>query len=611
MASQSKFCRETTKFEITGAACKGSHSQLAVQDGLGMSWFSLLLVALAMALFSAPDLARAGMDETTYTFSPRFGTRKIELSATDKQHLDEIAAEWQGLEIVSLEVVGHTDNIPIAPQNRKEFANNQVLSEARARTVADYLAGRLQVPATRIRVIGMGDRQPVASNRNAGGRAQNRRVDVTLRAAAAAVPASLPAAPAAAGPAVLQRARVLIDQGKASEAFRLLRTVESEMIGDSDYDYLYGLAALESNDLGEAMFALQRAVELDPGYAAARMELARAHFQTGDLPEAKRQFEMLAGQNPPETARAAILQRLAVINRTLSLLEPKLQYYLRAGSGYDSNANSATDLNSFLGFDLSEQSQETSSPFAMAGGGLRYLRPHSATLVLDTRLDLSHRANFDASFVDSTAARFSVGLRQEKETQVRSLGIQGYRQHVDGSLNSQGLAISGQWNFELDEKWQLGVLGRIGTTRYGDSLKVKNVYEYLGGVSAAMRFGDDEQGSFGVSVVYGMDEPIEDGSRYARDLYGINSFLNWAFSGSLQGNLSVGVLQADYEEVFFPLQYSSPREDTLTQARLAAFWKFRPEWILNPSLAWYSNSTDVEIFEFDRFELMISVSRVW
>ncbi len=418
---------------------------------------NLLLGSLLLALVAAllvpvlPDAAEPTLDQTRYTVSPRFGTRKAELSADDRQLLDSIAVQWQGRADLTLVVVGHTDNVPIAERNRKEYANNQVLSEARAQTVANYLAQRLNIPQQRLRVLGMGDREPVASNATAEGRAKNRRVDVTLRAAdSARQPATQLQAPGGPRTAVLTRARALIDQGQAGEALGLLRSVESELIGNPEFDYLYGLAALESNDLGEAMFALQRAVELDPGYAAARMELARAHFQTGDLPEARRQFEMLAGQNPPETARAAIYERLALIKRMQSLRESRVLYYLKSGGGYDSNANSATALNNFLGFELSEQSRETSSPFIMVGGGVRYLKPRSDSLVFDTRLDLSHRANFEASFVDSTALRFNAGLRQEKASQTRSVDLQGYRQQVDGSLNSQGLGLAGQWNFKLD-----------------------------------------------------------------------------------------------------------------------------------------------------------------
>lgn len=569
------------------------------------------LFSLACLFLIGNGYAARDSNDATYTFATQFETRKTDLSANDRARLDEIAKDWQGRDGLSLEVIGHSDNVPIAAHNRKEFANNQVLSEARARSVASYLAKRLGVSAAHVSVTGMGARQPIASNDSAAGRARNRRVDVRLRVREKAAARTPPSAQSTGGAAVLERARALIDQGKAPEALALLKTVETDMIGSSDFDYLYGLAALESQDLGEAMFALQRAVELDPAYAAARMELARAHYQTGDLPEAKRQFEILASQNPPSTARAAISERLAMIERMQSLADPKLQYYLRTAAGYDSNANSATSLNNFLGFDLSEQSQEASSSFAMVGGGLRYLRPQSRSLKLDTRLDVAHRANFDASFVDSTSLRFNVGLRQEKASQVRSLGVLGYRQSVDGDLNSQGLAIGGQWNFKLDDTWQVGVLGRAGTTRYGDALKVKDVYEYLGGVSGSMTFGDEDQGSVGVSLIYGVEDPIQDGSRYARSLYGVNSFIYWAFSPRLQGSLSAGLLKADYDEAFFPLEYPDPRKDTLAQARLAAFWKFRPEWVLNPSFAWYSNSTDVRIFEFERYELMISVSRLW
>ncbi len=115
----------------------------------------------------------------------------------------------------------------------------------------------------------------------------------------------------------------------------------------------------------------------------------------------------------------------------------------------------------------------------------------------------------------------------------------------------------------------------------------------------------------GVSLVYGSEDPIEDGSRYARNLYGLRGFANWIFSSKLRGNLSLGVLKADYDEIFFPLEYAQPREDTLLQGQLSAAWQFRPEWVLSPSLGYYRNSTDVQIFEFDRFELMLSVSRLW
>lgn len=58
---------------------------------------------------------------------------------------------------------------------------NQILSEDRANTVADYLASR-GVNPNRITPVGFGKRYAIASNSTPQGQAQNRRVEVTLHA---------------------------------------------------------------------------------------------------------------------------------------------------------------------------------------------------------------------------------------------------------------------------------------------------------------------------------------------------------------------------------------------------------------------------------------------
>ncbi|WGF87146.1 OmpA family protein [Marinivivus vitaminiproducens] len=86
--------------------------------------------------------------------------------------LDQVAQdliEDRGTDVV---VVGHTDST--GPE-----AYNQALSERRATSVADYLLGAGVPQASVVRVYGLGETQPVASNDTREGRAQNRRVDIT------------------------------------------------------------------------------------------------------------------------------------------------------------------------------------------------------------------------------------------------------------------------------------------------------------------------------------------------------------------------------------------------------------------------------------------------
>lgn len=69
-------------------------------------------------------------------------------------------------------VTGHTDSTGTA-------AYNQDLSQRRASSVASVLQ-QGGVAGSRIRVVGAGESQPIATNQTSAGRAQNRRVDITI-----------------------------------------------------------------------------------------------------------------------------------------------------------------------------------------------------------------------------------------------------------------------------------------------------------------------------------------------------------------------------------------------------------------------------------------------
>jgi type VI secretion system protein ImpK len=72
-------------------------------------------------------------------------------------------------------IAGYTDNIPI---RSLRYPSNWQLSKDRADTVKTLLAGT--VAPERLRAEGRADSDPVASNATPAGRAQNRRVEITL-----------------------------------------------------------------------------------------------------------------------------------------------------------------------------------------------------------------------------------------------------------------------------------------------------------------------------------------------------------------------------------------------------------------------------------------------
>lgn len=89
-------------------------------------------------------------------------------------------------------VVGHTDNVPI----RARFASNWELSTARALAAVHFLTEKAGVDPRRVGAAGYGEYRPIADNSTPEGRAQNRRIAITILpdelAAADVVPAAKP-----------------------------------------------------------------------------------------------------------------------------------------------------------------------------------------------------------------------------------------------------------------------------------------------------------------------------------------------------------------------------------------------------------------------------------
>ena len=77
-------------------------------------------------------------------------------------------------------VNGYTDNVPIGPGlMRQGITSNQELSQKRADTVMQYLISQGVKPSL-LSARGFDEADPVASNDTPAGRAQNRRVELTL-----------------------------------------------------------------------------------------------------------------------------------------------------------------------------------------------------------------------------------------------------------------------------------------------------------------------------------------------------------------------------------------------------------------------------------------------
>ena len=103
-----------------------------------------------------------------------FDTNKSNIKPNFYATLDKVAQTLTEDNKSGILVTGHTDS-------SGTDSINLPLSQARAQSVAQYLAGR-GVANSRINVQGVGAAQPIASNTTAAGKEQNRRVEISIYA---------------------------------------------------------------------------------------------------------------------------------------------------------------------------------------------------------------------------------------------------------------------------------------------------------------------------------------------------------------------------------------------------------------------------------------------
>ena len=110
--------------------------------------------------------------KVTYAADTFFDFDKSVIKPEGKAKLDDLVDKTKGIALEVIIAVGHTDNIGTD-------AYNQKLSERRANAVKDYLVSK-GIEKNRVYTEGKGEKQPIASNSTAEGRAKNRRTEIEV-----------------------------------------------------------------------------------------------------------------------------------------------------------------------------------------------------------------------------------------------------------------------------------------------------------------------------------------------------------------------------------------------------------------------------------------------
>lgn len=413
---------------------------------------------------------------------------------------------------------------------------------------------------------------------------------------------------------LLRNAETLLNEGKPEEAFQLLSAKDFEYSGNSEFDYLLGISALDSGHPDKATLAFERVLAVDPNFAGARLDMARAYFHLGDLPRAKTELEAVMKQEPPEAARVTIEKYLVAIESAEEAKKTRYSAYLEGSIGRDTNVNNSTSQSDVavpafgdLVFTLNATSLKTPATYFTAATGGEVNRTFNTQWSAYGGLDLRQRNNnkmhtFDSGSLDARAgAAFSSG------DEVFKLGVTWgfYEQAHLKNRNSSGL--TGSWQHNFDSNTQFNLFGQYGKNRYSDPVyQVNDFNQSVIGGSMLHLLGD------GTTVLFGSVNGLKEGA--------INGRADGSKSGyglRLGGQISVGEKMAVFANTGYQrgrydkdnLAFLTKRDDKQIDAALGGNWSFAKFWSLRPQISYTRNKSNIAIYSFDRIDASITVRR--
>lgn len=415
----------------------------------------------------------------------------------------------------------------------------------------------------------------------------------------------------AAASATTDQLQRLLDIGQAGQAYEIAQTAYEAESGDPAFDFLYGLAAMESGHLDRAAFALERVLIAQPGHNRARLELARAYFLLGDDQAARTEFQAVLAQDPPPNVAARIRVFLERIDARQRAARYRYGGYVAFGLGHDSNLNSATsdavhDLPALRQVTLTDESLQTSDTFRQIEAGLDGEHRWTKRSAMFGALHLDDRHNLEHDALDTTAFGVQAGLAHTRGTDRFRFPLHYQQLNLDDAAYRHSTTLGAQWSRAWRKADEFTLFVQAGALRYPDQ-QARDTDLVLGGTTLTHRSAQ-RPALYSAGLYYGSESAREAiGSHNGRTFYGLRLGGQWSprADHTLLGSLGLQDVRYDTTHPAF----ARTRSDELYQASATWIWRLRRDLAAKAALEHFNNGSNISVYGYRRTQLLFSLRR--
>lgn len=406
----------------------------------------------------------------------------------------------------------------------------------------------------------------------------------------------------------------LITANQYQEAYELGQASLEEWEGDPNFDFLYGLAALESGNSNESVYALERVAATATNSLLrdrARLELARAYFVTNNLAASKNLFNSVLEQNPPLTVQQNIEAFLALIAARENARESTFNWELSSSIGSDGNINSATrdgliDTPLIGQIELNQDGQEIDDNFSNTRISMAYSLPLDRNRSLGIAVNLNHLDNFSTDQFDIDSLRGEFSYNWGSDVNKFRHGISNTVINLDGNGFQDSLALNSSWQHIGNNGWYQNLTASYSQIRYdtgngGDLNDLRDVDQILisGGLTKI-------SGALTHSVnLYHADEDPENpngGKHNGRKFTGLAYSLLYQLNAQHTPFLRASIQDVEHDSNH-PVFFNTLRSDDNETVALGWFWRIDRKLLLTADLSYTNNSSNIELFDYSRTKI--------
>ncbi len=421
--------------------------------------------------------------------------------------------------------------------------------------------------------------------------------------------AAVPQTPASPLTRLLEQARRLIDSGQSDRAFRLLASNVDDYAGEPGFDYLLGLAALDSGRPGQAVMALERVLINRPDLLQARAELARAYFAVKERENARREFEAVAAQRIPDEARRVIGRYLDAIRRIDDAGRGKLTATLELEAGHDSNPNFGSAYDQWvladgtavtpLGISLPRNSSVFAGALALnwaapIGGGWQWTAGGRASL----------RRYPSAHTLDQDQIDLSSGLALRTGCHQLNMLAQFQHLQLDGAAFRNALGALVQWQCDVDARTQFGAFAQGFELDFPDE-QARDARRTMIGLTFARVLEGARRPILLGGLHLGAESSRRGFDNLSHDFRGARAALSAGIGGNWRAFAALSFDWRDFDgiEPFF----GEARSDRQTELRVGAERPLRTGWSVAPALTLTRNRSTLEPNDFRRAQAGVTL----